>query len=362
MFDFLFKNRKQGQGIWKYADFYTEKIVEQDRLVLCDGDTPLEENAELDKLLGIEHLYFKREDRNQTGSLKGRSLCYQVAVNRQRRARALVISTSGNAGIAAAAYARQAGMTLFVFISPDTERGKVADMQQYGPVIIKSKRAIRLSNYVAAKYRIPNLRPSVDDDSLEGFKSLALEIVDQAGPVDAVFTFVTSGSSFVGMYRGFAAYLKQHKTEKIPRLYAVQSGEIFSVAEEFEENAELLRALQSRAAGEIGAGQLGVKHTARKQEILEIIRSTGGGAVYVSAGEIEQARKTLLAKDLETSLEGCASYAALVKTQPREKFQKAVCIFSGKLRGREAEADESTIYSAENFEEVDRIVGSRLLP
>ncbi|MFA7169504.1 MAG: pyridoxal-phosphate dependent enzyme [Candidatus Paceibacterota bacterium] len=356
MLDFFDKIYKKGQGIWKYADFYVEKIESQNRLALRDGNTPLEENRSLDNILGIEHLYFKREDRNETGSLKGRSLAYQVSLNKKRGFKNLVISTSGNAGVAAAAYAKQAGIKMFVFVSPDTELAKIADMQKYNPIIIKSKRAIRFANYVAAKYKIPNLRPSLDDDSIEGFKSIAFEIANEVNNGDAVFTFVTSGSSFVGMYRGFEAYFEKNKIEKVPKMYAVQSGEVFSVAEQFAENMESINSRNNFENSGIKAGRLGVKNTARKAEILSIIEKTGGKGLYVSEEEIAKAERLLDEKKIRTSLEGCASLAGFMKVQDGEKFEKAVCVFSGKLRDVKVKKNKKKIYTAESFEEVDVII------
>ena len=358
MLEFL-DNMKREKSIWKYAGFYAEKIGEENQLMLGDGGSPLEENEEMNRLLGLKHLYFKREDKNETGSLKGRSLAYQMSLAKQRGNKAVTISTSGNAGIAAAAYAKEAGMKIFIFISPDTEKGKIADMQKYGAVIIKSSRAMRFANYAAAKFKMPNLRPSKDDDSIEGFKSIAFEIADETGDVDAVFTYVTSGSSFVGMYRGFERYLREGRIEKIPKMYAVQSGEIFSIAEEFEENAELIGAGPGAAEGEadIKAGQLGVKNTQRKVEILDIIKKTEGGGIYVSETDLVTAKKFLDERKIKTSLEGCASFAGFVKKHNVENFQKAVCIFSGKLRHIQKEINEENIYRVESFDEADDVVG-----
>jgi threonine synthase len=356
MLEFLEKKKKE-KSIWRYANFYAQEIAEENQLVLDDGDTPLEENEEANRLLKFKHLYFKREDKNETGSLKGRSLAYQVSLAKQRGAKAAVISTSGNAGIAAAAYAKEAGIKMYVFISPDTENAKIADIQKYDPIIIKSDRAIRFSNYVSARYKIPNLRPSRDEDSIEGFKSIAFEIAEQAGEVDAVFTFVTSGSSFVGMYRGFERYFAEGRLKKIPQMYAVQAGEIFSIAEEFAENQAAID-MRKKNEGSITAGQLGVRHTPRKEEILEIIRKTGGRGVYVNEEDIKTAQEFLKVRKIETSLEGCASFAGLVRLQNVKNFDTAVCIFSGKKRKPRSKINEECVYRAESFDEVDDIVGS----
>ncbi len=357
MLEFLEKIKEE-RSIWKYADFYAEKIAEENRLVLGDGGSPLEENEEISRLLGLGHLYFKREDKNETGSLKGRSLAYQLSLAKQRGAKAAVISTSGNAGIAAAAYAKKAGIKMFVFISPDTENAKIKHMQKYDPVIIKSDRAIRFANYVAARYKIPNLRPSKDDDSIEGFKSIAFEIADEAGDVDAVFTFVTSGSSFVGIYEGFKKCCEEGKIGKLPQMYAVQSGEIFSVAEEFAENQAAIGMRSQPAEGKIAAGNLGVRHTPRKDEILRIIKETKGRGVYVNEKDIGTAEDFLKVRKIETSLEGYASFAALVRLQNVKNFDSAVCIFSGKKRKKADKLNEEYIYRAESFDEADDIVES----
>ncbi len=377
---------KNSKGIWKYADFYSEFIKPENRLYLSDGNTRELEVERINKLVAVEHLYFKREDENETGSLKGRSLAYQVSLAKQKNKKELVISTSGNAGIAAAAYCKMAGIKLYIFISPKTERAKIAKMQKYNPVIIESNRAIRLANYLAAKYKIENLRPSINDSSIEGFKSIAFEIFERLGEIDAIFTFVTSGSSFVGIGRAYRNLLERGKIKKVPRLYAVQSGDILSVAKEFFpaavsernkniccsnlDNAPHLReqgskypegkkcissSFQKEEKELPQAGKLGIKNTRRKKEIIELIKFSGGSGIYVNENETKAAKVILEENGIYTSSEGCASFAAVIKTGKKNKFNEIVCILSGKLRSRAGRIDESRIYKAESFSDVDDI-------
>ncbi|MBU4361030.1 pyridoxal-phosphate dependent enzyme, partial [Patescibacteria group bacterium] len=318
------------------------------------------------------NVYFKREDENPTGSLKNRSLAYQVSLAKQNGKKELVISTSGNAGISAAAYCRKAGIKLYIFISPETEKAKIAEMQKYNPVIIKSKKAIRLANYLSAKYKIKNLRPSADDDSIEGFKSVVFEIFEELGEIGALFTFVTSGSSFAGMGRACKYLYENKEIEKMPRLFAVQSGDIFSVVGEFnnfkhtpspsqEGNiAELFLTSVSNYRKENNAGRMGVKNTRRKKEILDLIKSSGGSGIYVNNKEIESAKDILNQNKIYTSTEGCASFAGVLKINKENKFKKVVCVLSGKARGEIGEIEESRIYKAENFDEVDEIINLKI--
>ena len=358
MSNFQNKINKKEKGVWRYAGFYDEFIKPENRLSLNnysdEGGTPacrLQDSVAKVNLSNINYLYFKREDENITGSLKDRSLAYQVSLAKRNGKKELVISTSGNAGIAAAAYCQKARIKLYVFISPEIEKAKIKEIQKYNPIIIKSKRAIRLANYLAAKYKIENLRPSINDSSIEGFKSIAFEIFENLGEVDAIFTFVTSGSSFVGIGRAYKYLLENNEIKKMPKLYAIQSGEISSIAGEFDGMDYKGNISKCR----LQSGKLGIKNTRRKKEILEIIKLSGGRGIYVDDNEIKKATKLLEKNNICTSLEGCASFAGAIKAGGKNKFNKIVCILSGKLREEVDEIDESKIYKAENFKEVDVI-------
>ena len=342
------KINKKEPGVWRYAEFYNELIRPENRLSLGGGSSREIEVKEINKLLNIEHLYFKREDENTTGSLKDRSLAYQVSLAKQNNKKELIIPTSGNAGISAAAYCAKAGIKLYVFISPETEKAKISEMQKYNPIIVKSKKAIKLANYLSAKYKIENLRPSINDSSIEGFKSIAFEIFENLGKVGAIFTFVTSGSSFVGIGRAYQCLLKNNEIKKMPALYAVQSGNIFSVAGEF---------------GEVAAGSnpfhfLGAKNTRRKEEIMKLINLSGGSGIYAEENEISQAGDILKNNGILTSPEGQASLAGVIKAGEKNNFNKVVCILSGKARREGGKINEEKIYRAESFEEIDEIVKS----
>ncbi len=351
-----FKNKilKNEKGIWRYANFYSEFIKPENRLSLGGGINSIHKTI---KIKSFKNIYFKREDENKCGSLKDRSLAYQVSLAKQNNLKYLVVSTSGNAGISAAAYCRKAVIKLYIFISPETEKAKIAEMKKYNPIIIKSKRAIRLANYLSAKYKIENLRPSVNDSSIEGFKSIAFEIFEELGEVDAIFTFVTSGSSFVGIGRAYKYLLDNGEIEKMPRLYAVQGGKIYSITEKFAgkfSNEGDIRECR------LQAGNLGAKNTRRKKEILDLIKSSGGSGVYITENEIETAKDILNQNNIRTSAEGCASFAGVLKIDEENKLKKAVCILSGKERDEIGEIDESGIYKVESFEEVDGMVNLKL--
>ncbi|MCK5413314.1 MAG: pyridoxal-phosphate dependent enzyme [Candidatus Pacebacteria bacterium] len=361
MSNFQDKINNNEKGVWRYVDFYDEFIKSENRLYLEDGNSNVIEIENINKICKANNLYFKREDENETGSLKGRSLAYQVSLAKQNGKKELVISTSGNAGIAAAAYCQKAGIKLYIFISPETENAKISEMQKYNPIIIKSKKSIRLANYLSARYKIENLRPSVNDSSIEGFKSIVFEIFEKLGRIDALFTYVTSGSSFVGIGRAYQYLQEIGEIKKMPKLFAVQSGEISSIASEFESSLSFSQkerngSIQSNNSVNIGAGKLGIKNTRRKNEILEFIKSSKGSGIYINNKDLQKATKLLEKNNIKTSQEGCASFTALIKEGKKNNFKKPVCILSGKLRDDINQINEEKIKIAENFDDVDNII------
>ena len=71
-------------------------------LSLGEGRTPLEPDPDLASWAGVARLWVKREDTNPTGSHKDRAAVVQIAACVQAGKPVAVISSSGNAALAAA--------------------------------------------------------------------------------------------------------------------------------------------------------------------------------------------------------------------------------------------------------------------
>ncbi len=339
------KVEEGNRSIWRYQDYFAKKVSTENQLVLQEDWTALDFLSELAEDLGMKtELYLKREDQSVTGSHKFRPLTYQMALAKEEGFSAVVISTSGNAGIAASAAGKKLGIKVFVFTSPHSEKAKLQEIQRQRGVLIESNRAIRLANYLAKKYKLPNLRPSLDDNAVEGYKSLGFELYEQMGDFDAVFSFTTSGASILGMDKAFQELEKQELISKKPQIHVVQSGERVSVAEKFDIRKERSESL---------AGLCGVKETRRTEELVKVIQDSGGSGWIVEDEEILTVEKTLAKHQIKTSYEGMASLAAIVRASKEKDLGKVVCIFSGKKWA----SDDSVVksFKAENFEEVDEL-------
>ncbi len=292
-----------------------------------EGGVRCVELSELNGELSTAHgrrVIFKREDENPTGSHKARALAYQVSYYKAKGHKTLLISSSGNAAIAAAAYCNLCGINLIAFVDKATPKAKLAEIRRSGQTVLLCTKPINFAKYASRVFNIPNLRPSTDDLSIEPYKSIAFELYEEFDrAIDAVFIFPTSASSLIGIARGFVQ-LKDGlgELDTVPKIIAVQTGAITSIARQFITGDD-----RAMGAGTGIAGALGVKSTSRAGEAVECIRRSGGGAVIVSADEIVKADSLLRRFGIATSMEGAANLAGVIKSP---EYNNVVCLLTGR--------------------------------
>lgn len=355
----MFIIEKDKYNLWRYARLYNPYIELSYQLTLEEGWTKELEIRPLTKALGLNHLWFKREDLNPTGSHKARSLAYQVSKYHQEGKNLLVISSSGNAAISAAAYCRLAGIKLVVFISPLTPRPKIDQLGLLGAMVVSTPKPINMARYAARHFDLVNLRPSVDDASIEGFKSIAFEIYEKGLDPEAIFVFPTSGSSLIGIGRGFIDLKEKYgQIAKLPQIHAVQSGKITSVVKDFspDNRAQSTEHRPVKEEEETLAGYLGVKNTPRKEEIVKMIRLTKGKGWWVSSEEILEASSLLNHYGITTSAEGAANFAGVIKAARERNVKKVLCLLTGHYSQWERKMEDiGTFYQVEHYRQVKEL-------
>jgi len=306
------------KGIWRYHHYFPQ-IDQKFWLSLEEGATPL---------IQIEQIYFKREDLNPTGSLKDRGLAYQVSKAYSEGEKNLVIPSSGNAAIAAAAYCQLAGINLTAFVPGGTPKGKLKEIKKFGGEVKVTDRSLSDSIQFSRQKGFKNLRPSVDPAGIEGYKTIAFEIYKNLGRVDDLFLPVSSATCLVGMAEGFQIL------GFLPRIHACQSTAVNSIAAEFDQDfgktsTSLATALVARL-------------TPRKSEALKVINQSRGWGWVVGDGDkgnkrdkgdkgVREGTRWLEEREVETSVEGALALAAIWKAQDKGwELGKTVCLLTGR--------------------------------
>lgn len=309
--------------IWRYAALYDPVLPPAAWLTLGEGGTPAVALPALAAEVGLDRLVVKREDLNPTGSHKARGVAFQVAALcwRMPGVRRAVISSSGNAALAAAAYSAAAGLRLAAFVAPTTPPAKVRRLVRLGADVCLSAHALTLAAAVAERHGIPNLRPSTDPLAVEGFQSIGWEIAGVEPATDAVFAFVSSATSFVALGRAFARAGDVGATGRMPALHAVQGTGAHPVAGPFDPRPP------QEARGRLG--DRGARKTRRAGEAARWIARTGGGGWVITDAEADAAEARLLAHGIETSIEGAAALAAAIRAAARGGVRSATVLLTG---------------------------------
>ncbi len=118
-------------GIYRFRDFYP--LEDSDPVVsIGEGNTPLHRLERMGKQLGLEQLWMKDESKNPTMSHKDRLCSLIISKALAEKAPGITISSTGNQGAAAAAYAAVAGLPCVIFTTSNVSPSMKTLMQAYG--------------------------------------------------------------------------------------------------------------------------------------------------------------------------------------------------------------------------------------
>jgi threonine synthase len=276
------------QGIWRYRSFLP---VTADPVTLGEGDTPLLEARRLDPSGG---LLLKNETVNPTGSFKDRPVAVAATVARELGLSGLLCASTGNTGVAVAAYGARAGLPAVCVVPETTPAAKMLQIEAVGARIVRVRGnysdAYELARAVAENYGWANLTSTyVNPYMLEGDKTVAFELFEQLKEriPDWVLVPVGAGPLLAAIHKGF-----EELGVSGPRMVAVQAEGCAPVVRAFESGANEVREWEhsvETAASSIADPLRGYPEDGTRT--LSVVRESGGKAISVSE---EQTRKATI--------------------------------------------------------------------
>lgn len=275
MQEFLKKIDQTTENIWRYEAFFQDSFSTTQKLFLQESFTPLRASNYIPEI----DLLLKREDLSLTGSLKCRGIAYQLSMAKKDGSNNFVISTTGNAGITLQAFLNKYGGKAIVITSKNIPSKKINVLKKNCPHLLFAKNPPHIANFISNKYGFKNFRPSRDNTSIPGYLSLGFEIFEQLKGVlpENIFTYVTSGSSFIGLFESFLKLKKLGLINIIPKMYAVRADHVT---------------------------------TYRNQEVEKIVQETNGEMILISPDQYDS-------ETFDTSYEGRSTLFALRKIKPK---------------------------------------------
>jgi len=304
------------------AELAAQVIKAADRIRAAVVETPVEQIECLAPDIGAE-VFFKLENLQSTGSFKLRGASNKIlSLSPAEAARGVIAASNGNHGLGVAAAAKAAGIAAEVYVSNHVLPSKARRIQEYGAHVkhvgndpLEAELAARAAASQQGKVFIS---PYNDLQVMVGQGTIAVELLRQLPPLDAVFVAVGGG----GLIGGIGAYIKfaSLKTEVVgcwpensPVLYeSIKAGRILEVAER--------PTLSESTAGGLEPGSV----------TLEICSRVIDSSILVSEAEILDAMRRVRALK-GWVIEGAAAVAvaAFLKNAGRYKGKRVAVIICG---------------------------------
>jgi threonine synthase len=274
------------RSIWRYSDLLpgSEKRVD-----LGAGLTPLVPAPRLGAELGLHDLWIKNDTLNPTHSFKDRVVSVALTVARDFGFNTAACASTGNLANAVAAHAAQAGMSAYIFIPADLERGKIVATAIYGPQLVAVQGTYddvnRLCSEIAGRFEWAFVNVNIRPYYAEGSKSLAFEIAEQLGwrAPDHVIVPIASGSLLTKIRRGLDELVKVGLLEgQETRISGAQAEGCSPVATAFKAGEEHVRPVKPNTI----AKSLAIGNPADGYYAIKAARESGGTMESVSDDEI----------------------------------------------------------------------------
>jgi threonine synthase len=307
--------------MWRYWELLP--IRDEANLVsLGEGLTPiLRARTEVARQLGMERgaVRVKDEGQNPTASFKARGLAAAVSRAHELGVKAVALPSAGNAASAATAYAAAAGMEAHVAMPRDVPAINWIESTVHGAEVTLVDGLIndagRLIKEQSAEHGWFDVSTLKEPYRQEGKKTMGLELAEQGGWGEACLPDVVvypagGGTGIVGMWKAF------QELEELgwigprrPKMVIVQAEGCAPLVGAFRSGAEHAEPWQD--AHTIAAG-IRVPVAIGDYLILRAVRDSGGTAVAVSDGDIQQAQREMGAgMGIYPAPEGAATWAAL---------------------------------------------------
>lgn len=315
------------EGLIKAYREFMPKIKEENIVTLKEGNTPIYEAVNLQKLFPGIKIYLKYEGLNPTGSFKDRGMTVAVSQAKEEGSNAVVCASTGNTSASAAAYAAKAGLKSIVLIpGGKIALGKLAQAIAYGAKVIaidgNFDDALRLVREISKKFPI-TLVNSINPYRLEGQKTASFEICDELKDAPSYVALpVGNAGNITAYWMGFKEYYNAGKINKLPKMLGFQAAGAAPIVENrVIENPETIA-----TAIRIGNPASWEKAVAARDE-------SGGLIDKVTDEEILEAYALLAKKEgIFAEPASAASIAGVIKKYKEGFFKEGesvVCVLTG---------------------------------
>ncbi|WP_052498899.1 threonine synthase [Streptomyces vietnamensis] len=321
---------------------------------LGEGNTPLVRLP--------DGVWIKDESRNPTWSHKDRLNRVAVSAAVASGAKGIVVSSSGNHGAAAAAYAARAGLPCAVFTSPDAPPAVASHLRAYGATVLTVPyESVRpLMRRIVDELGFQSVSSVTDTAHTghpfgpEGYKTLAYELALDLGRAPAEVHLPTGyGELLFGVAKGFQELARLGVTGSVPRMYASEPAAAGALTEALRTDRPVARV----PVGPTAAYAIDCEVNSYRGVLA--VRTTGGAARTVTDDQMAAARAELAAQGIWCETSSAAGLAGLRAHGPREADGPVVCVVTSSGYKDIATAKETFEPTAPDWEPIKAALTAR---
>ncbi|WP_339733299.1 pyridoxal-phosphate dependent enzyme [uncultured Gimesia sp.] len=319
--------------------------MDTNRFTLGEGQTPLLRSRQIGPSAGLDHLYFKLETINPTGSYKDRFAAAAISDMRTNGKTRVVTSSSGNAGSALAAYCAAAGMQCQVAVFIGAPENKLKQMLAYGaqiwkiqdfgadPEITQDAFAYLKQLGAASDAQLQISSYQYSPVSMMGVEAIGAELVSQSNlmqrSIDHVFCCAGGGGLLLSIVRGFEAALNQKQIERLPAMHCVQPAGNNTIAGPLREGSDQAQPCHSTTQ----IGGLQVASVLDGNEVIAACRQTGGCGYLVEDETVYEVQSQLARQEgIFCEPAAAVSLAGVLQAAKAGKIQReetVACLITG---------------------------------
>jgi threonine synthase len=305
-------------GIWANWGEWLPAVPAAHQLTLGEGNTPLLRLDALAGFVGCPNLYFKVESQNPTAAFKDRFHAVSVAVAATLGLKGVVAPSTGNHGLALAAYAAAHGLQAVVVgneAMPSVVQRAIrfaGGLPLLSPPEVASEiveALVETGDWLPATMVWP-ISMTPNPFGLEGYKTITYEIWRDLGGVmpDRILIPTAGGDLLTGIWRGQNDLIRAGRTPNRSRLVACQPAGAAPLVAALDQGLDTVPHL-----AETSTIALSIGDPCTGQLALEAVRDTEGAAVAVTDEEILAAAHLLMRAGLIVEPSSAAPLAGLRK-------------------------------------------------
>jgi threonine synthase len=303
-------NSRSGSGIWRYRSVIPVKN-DKNIVSFSEEKTPLadysSDSGEL--LIKLDYLF-------TSGSYKDRGAAVLVSKVKELMVDYVVEDSSGNAGASVAAYCARGGIGCSIYVPASNSEAKLSQIKSYGAdlVAVEGSRAETSKRILGEAEKYYYASHIWNPYFYHGTKTFSYEVCEQLGweAPDTVVLPVGHGTLFLGSYIGFSELYNLGIIKKIPKFIAVQAENCSPVYRKWNDLNDADADANAAVSDTVAEG-IAITAPVRINDIISVLKKTGGDVITVSEKEIEDTLFKLIGKGFYTEPTSAAAIAGSEK-------------------------------------------------